>query len=136
MLQFDVVTLFPKMFDAITESGITGRAREKLVYQFLPYGDDPEVCEAHTRLLVPVPAAGRPPAAKAQEIGFDETFEALKVWADIGIVFDQDYINLPDIQRGLRAAAGSGHAYATMARYQESRIFHFHEVIDRKINGG
>ena len=24
MLQFDVVTLFPKMFDAITESGITG----------------------------------------------------------------------------------------------------------------
>ena len=107
-----------------------------LVYQFLPYGDDPEVCEAHTRLLVPVPAAGRPPAAKAQEIGFDETFEALKVWADIGIVFDQDYINLPDIQRGLRAAAGSGHAYATMARYQESRIFHFHEVIDRKINGG
>ena len=37
MLQFDVVTLFPKMFDAITESGITGRAREKLVYQFLPW---------------------------------------------------------------------------------------------------
>ena len=37
MLQFDVVTLFPKMFDAITESGITGRARDRLVYQFLPW---------------------------------------------------------------------------------------------------
>lgn len=37
MLQFDVVTLFPKMFDAITDSGITGRAREKRAYQFLPW---------------------------------------------------------------------------------------------------
>jgi tRNA (guanine37-N1)-methyltransferase len=37
MLQFDVVTLFPKMFDAITESGITGRARERRAYQFLPW---------------------------------------------------------------------------------------------------
>ena len=37
MLQIDVVTLFPKMFDAITESGITGRARERRAYQFLPW---------------------------------------------------------------------------------------------------
>ena len=37
MLQFDVVTLFPKMFDAITGSGITGRARERKAYQFLPW---------------------------------------------------------------------------------------------------
>jgi len=37
MLQFDVVTLFPKMFDAITGSGITGRALERRAYQFLPW---------------------------------------------------------------------------------------------------
>ena len=37
MLQFDVVTLFPKMFDAITESGIIGRARDRRAYQFLPW---------------------------------------------------------------------------------------------------
>jgi len=35
MLQFDVVTLFPPMFDAITESGITGRAREKRLYELV-----------------------------------------------------------------------------------------------------
>jgi tRNA G37 N-methylase TrmD len=29
MFQFDVVTLFPEMFVAITESGVTGRARER-----------------------------------------------------------------------------------------------------------
>jgi len=37
MLHFDVVTLFPEMFDAVTESGITGRARERRAYQLLTW---------------------------------------------------------------------------------------------------
>jgi len=37
MLQFDVVTLFPAMFDAVTESGVTGRARERGLYQFVAW---------------------------------------------------------------------------------------------------
>jgi tRNA (guanine37-N1)-methyltransferase len=35
MTQFDVVTLFPPMFDAVTECGVTGRAREKGLYQLV-----------------------------------------------------------------------------------------------------
>jgi tRNA (guanine37-N1)-methyltransferase len=35
MLQFDVITLFPDMFDAVTESGITGRARDRGLYQLV-----------------------------------------------------------------------------------------------------
>ncbi|MEY3747557.1 MAG: hypothetical protein RL194_1016, partial [Pseudomonadota bacterium] len=31
--QFDVVTLFPQMFEAVTQSGITARALEKRIYQ-------------------------------------------------------------------------------------------------------
>ncbi|OGA37168.1 MAG: tRNA (guanosine(37)-N1)-methyltransferase TrmD [Betaproteobacteria bacterium RIFCSPLOWO2_12_FULL_62_13] len=34
-MQFDVVTLFPPMFDAVTECGITGRARDKGLYQLV-----------------------------------------------------------------------------------------------------
>ena len=37
MLQFDVVTLFPKMFDAVTESGVTGRARERRRYELVTW---------------------------------------------------------------------------------------------------
>ncbi len=37
MLHFDVVTLFPEMFDAITGSGITGRALERRAYQLLTW---------------------------------------------------------------------------------------------------
>lgn len=35
MLQIDVVTLFPQMFDAVTQSGVTGRARERRLYELL-----------------------------------------------------------------------------------------------------
>lgn len=35
MLQFDVVTLFPSMFDAVTECGVTGRARDRGLYQLV-----------------------------------------------------------------------------------------------------
>src|SRR5689334_9631949 len=35
MLQFDVVTLFAPMFDAVTECGVTGRARERRLYELV-----------------------------------------------------------------------------------------------------
>lgn len=37
MLQLDVVTLFPAMFDAVTEWGVTGRARERGLYQLVAW---------------------------------------------------------------------------------------------------
>ena len=33
MFQFDVITLFPQMFDAVTQCGVTGRGRERGVYK-------------------------------------------------------------------------------------------------------
>jgi tRNA (guanine37-N1)-methyltransferase len=35
VLQIDVVTLFPPMFAAVTESGVTGRARERRLYELV-----------------------------------------------------------------------------------------------------
>ena len=37
MLQLDIVTLFPAMFDAVTESGVTGRARERGLYRMVTW---------------------------------------------------------------------------------------------------
>ena len=37
MLQFDVVTLFPRMFDALTEAGVIGRARERRLYELVAW---------------------------------------------------------------------------------------------------
>jgi tRNA (guanine37-N1)-methyltransferase len=35
MVQFDVVTLFPEMFEAVTECGVTGRARERKLFELV-----------------------------------------------------------------------------------------------------
>jgi tRNA (guanine37-N1)-methyltransferase len=35
MYQFDVVTLFPEMFEAVTDSGVTGRARERKLFELV-----------------------------------------------------------------------------------------------------
>ncbi len=37
MLQFDVVTIFPQMFDAVAAAGVIGRAREKGIYQLVAW---------------------------------------------------------------------------------------------------
>jgi tRNA (guanine37-N1)-methyltransferase len=37
MLQLDVVTLFPQMFEAVTEWGVTGRARERRLYELVTW---------------------------------------------------------------------------------------------------
>ncbi len=47
MLQFDVVTLFPEMFDAVTELGVTGRARERGLYQFVAWNPRDFATNAH-----------------------------------------------------------------------------------------
>ncbi len=59
MLQIDVVTLFPKMFDAVTQSGITGRACDNRVYQFLPWNPRDFAANAH-RTIDDRPYGGGP----------------------------------------------------------------------------
>jgi hypothetical protein len=45
-----------------------------------------------------------------------------------GFVADQDTENLRRIQKGLRATHKPG---ITLANYQESRIRHFHQTLDK-----
>ncbi len=45
----------------------------------------------------------------------------------LGPVFDQDLANLPFVQQGLKATRKPG---ITLADYQESRIRHFHHLLD------
>ena len=78
MLQIDVVTLFPPMFDAVTGSGVTGRARERRLYELVlwnprdfatnshrtvddrPYGGGPGM------VMMPSRCAGLGPLASAR----------------------------------------------------------------------
>jgi hypothetical protein len=37
VLRFDVVTIFPQMLDAVTAAGVTGRARDKGIYELVAW---------------------------------------------------------------------------------------------------
>ena len=49
----------------------------------------------------------------------------------LGRIFDQDGANLPQVQRGMKA---SKTGEAVLANYQEIRIRHFHQTIDKYLD--
>lgn len=103
-----------------------------LIYQFLPLGDNPNESVMNVRLTSPLPAGGvAPPPAKINHLDFDQSFtEFAPEFGPLTHIFDQDLANLPNIQLGLKFA-NPAFAKNTLGRYQESRIQHFHNVLDK-----
>jgi hypothetical protein len=97
-----------------------------LVYRFRPNGSDPESSIVDIMLLQPVPASGRPPAARMHVLEPGETFLDAPELGYLGRILNQDFSTLPRVQRGLRASVRDR---LTLAHYQESRIRHFHATL-------
>lgn len=98
-----------------------------ICYRFRPNGDDPDSSVMDVVLLSPVPEGERPPAAKVRFLRDDEKWTDAPELGGLGAIFEQDTSNLARIQRGLKASVKG----VTLAEYQESRIRHFHAVLDR-----
>ena len=91
-----------------------------LTYQFRPNADSPDSCYMNVWILIRVPDQGAsPPAAAVVRLGVDERFEP--VIGAMGTIFDQDDVNMPQVQIGLKYWPGDPEGL-TLARYQESRI--------------
>jgi len=105
-------------------------ARTNAVYRFLPAGNDPERCIAEVILLAPPPRRGaeRPEPPPVRWLQKGENFADITELGLLGPVFDQDYFNLPYIQQGLHTTRKPG---ITLATYQESRIRHFHRLLEQ-----
>ncbi len=104
-----------------------------LVYRFRPHGDDHTSAVMDVMLLEPVPLSGpRPPAAPTRHL------DAGQRWADapelgyLGRILDQDTATLARVQSGLESADRPD---VTLARYQESRIRHFHATLGEYLEG-
>ncbi len=105
--------------------------RTNAVYRFRPLGNDPDRCIAEVFLLAQAPADGshpKPPECRWLQPG--ETFGDIKEIGLLGPVFDQDMANMPYIQQGLKSLKRPG---IQLARYQENRIRHYHQILDRWI---
>ena len=105
-----------------------------LIYQFLPYGDDPNESVMNVRLSSPLPGNGVcPPPVKINHLDFDDFFsDKAPEFGLAAHIFDQDLSNLPNIQRGIKTASPA-HSKCTLGRYQEQRIQHFNNLLSKTL---
>jgi hypothetical protein len=119
--------LFPNMF---LFPGIS----LPMVYRFRPLGTDPNKTLFEILFMRPVPDGGeRPEPAEMQYIKLEESYCSAKGFdPGMGGVYDQDTANLKSQQQGLRASKKRGQ---TLANYEEVRIRHLHQTVDKYIRG-
>ena len=99
----------------------------RIVYRFRPYGDHHDKSIMECYYLSPF-AGERPAPATTHWLNeADDWSEAVELGA-LAKVFQQDSFNLPKVQTGLEAAQFTE---VVLARYQESKVRHFHELYAR-----
>ncbi len=104
-----------------------------ICYRFRPFENDPEKSIMEVMLLFAKADDGsHPPAAAPVHLGIDDKWADTPAMGSAGFVADQDTENLRRIQKGVRATRKPG---VTLANYQESRIRHFHQTLDRYLEG-
>ena len=106
-----------------------GGYNPNIIYRWRPNGDDPNSCIMEVMILLPYPKSGpRPAPVEVKWLEPEDSWTKAPELGALGEVFDQDMGNLPYVQRGLRALAAEN-GKVTFARYQESRIRHFHGLL-------
>jgi phenylpropionate dioxygenase-like ring-hydroxylating dioxygenase large terminal subunit len=104
-------------------------AYNRITYRFRPYGNDPDSSIMEVFYLVPF-RGKRPSPAEIHWLDFDEPWTNAPELQPLCKVFEQDAFNLPRVQQGLKSAQ---HSHVTFASYQETKIRHFHSLLDKYI---
>jgi phenylpropionate dioxygenase-like ring-hydroxylating dioxygenase large terminal subunit len=101
-----------------------------IFYRFRPDGDNPEQCFHEVMFMVAVPdGKPRPPAAKCTFLDLDDDYTlAPEFGSYLTKIFNQDGLNHRAVQKGLHNHAKGEVIFAS---YQESKIRHFHETLDK-----
>jgi phenylpropionate dioxygenase-like ring-hydroxylating dioxygenase large terminal subunit len=100
-----------------------------LVYRFRP--DGPDNCVWETSLYLSFEGE-RPAPGPIYRLGVGEPMRDIPELGYVGPILQQDCDNLEFIQAGMKA---SGTGVAQVARYQEARLRHYHQTIDRYLAG-
>jgi nitrite reductase/ring-hydroxylating ferredoxin subunit len=119
MLDSMVYTLFPNLHP--------WGSYNRTLYRFRPYGNDPSMCIMECMILSPYEGDERPRGAKMHMLGVDDDWTDAPELGLLTRVFNQDGYNMPMVQRGLESDSLQE---VTFAEYQETKIRHFHSVLD------
>jgi phenylpropionate dioxygenase-like ring-hydroxylating dioxygenase large terminal subunit len=101
----------------------------RITYRFRPYGNDPDMSIMECMFLAPYPeGTPRPPAAPIHWLDVDDDWVEAPELGMLARVFNQDVFNIPKVQRGLKTLKDP---YVSFASYNETKIRHFHMLLDR-----
>jgi hypothetical protein len=75
----------------------------------------------------------RPDPAPMHWLEADDDWTEAPELGMLGRVFNQDTFNLPKVQLGLHSLTKPG---VTLARYQETKIRHFHHLLEQYLDRG
>jgi hypothetical protein len=96
-----------------------------LMYRFRPHGNDPDECIFEIMMYPPAPDPDHMPApATVTHLGPDDDWTLAPELGPTAKIFQQDSLNLPHVQRGLKA---SETREVIFANYNETKIRHFWE---------
>jgi phenylpropionate dioxygenase-like ring-hydroxylating dioxygenase large terminal subunit len=101
----------------------------RIVYRFRPWKDRHDQSLMECYYLSPF-SGERPAPAPLHLLGDDEPWTNAPELGVLAKVFTQDTFNLPNVQRGLEAAQFES---VMLARYQETKIRHFHHLLSRQL---
>ena len=104
-------------------------AYNRITYRFRPHGNDPHHCIMEVMYLNPY-RGKKPPPCEIHWLGPDEDFTNAPELGFLGRVFNQDAFNLGAVQAGLRAGV---HENLVFSNYQETKIRHWHRLLDQHI---
>jgi phenylpropionate dioxygenase-like ring-hydroxylating dioxygenase large terminal subunit len=97
----------------------------RIVFRFRPNGSDPDSCIMDAMLLAPWPKdKPRPAPVPVRYLGPDDSWCDAPELAMLARIIDQDCLNLPRVQAGLKMKQPP---YIWYSAYQEGKIRHFHE---------
>jgi phenylpropionate dioxygenase-like ring-hydroxylating dioxygenase large terminal subunit len=108
--------------------GPWGGFQPHIDYRFRPWPDQDNTLMEVRILLRGKPGVPLAPGVPMTMLGEDETFASSVIGPALGNVLDQDVRNVEAVQQGLKTSkTGEVH----LANYQEIRIRHFHQTLDK-----
>lgn len=102
-------------------------AYNRIVYRFRPNGDRHDECIMECMYLSPFDGE-RPPPASLHALDADQDWTEAPELGMLARVFNQDVFNLPKVQAGLASGAIDS---VTFANYQETKLRHFHHLLEQ-----
>ena len=104
----------------------------RIVYRFRPNGNKHDESIMECMFLAPFDESEpKPPAAPIHHLGADDDWTEAWELGMLARVFNQDVFNLPKVQAGLESGAIET---VTFANYQETKLRHFHALLDQWVS--